>query len=221
MTARTFLLATLALLIGSNVWAQTHRAHDATVGGIAGAVLGGIIGHQNDETPEGALIGGAVGAIAGGLLGDAKDKDIQRQQAYQHHLWQRQQVEVGRAVSINDVVTMSRNGVGDGVILNHIRTNGVVGHVGTHEIISMHNSGVSEAVITAMQEAPQAGTTQMRKVPTETVIVERTVPPRPVVVTREFHFGPRPYYVPPPRVRYATRPAFPTYPSRHGFHRYW
>ena len=52
------------------------------MGGVAGAVIGGIIGHQNDETPEGALIGGAVGAITGGLIGRAQDNDLARQRAY-------------------------------------------------------------------------------------------------------------------------------------------
>jgi hypothetical protein len=46
----------------------------ATVGGVTGAVIGGVIGKQNDETVEGALIGGAVGAITGGIVGHAQNQ---------------------------------------------------------------------------------------------------------------------------------------------------
>jgi len=216
MTWRTFLSVVTVFALCSTSQAQSYRNQDAAVGGLAGAVIGGIIGHQNDETPEGALIGGAVGAIAGGLLGNAKDQGVAqhryyhqqvRRQAWQQH---QQQQAIGRAVTLNDVVNMSKNGLGDTVIMNQIRTNGVVGQIGTHEIIALHNSGVSEHVITAMQQAPQAG------VP-ETVVVHESVPvrrPTQVIVHKE-------YVVPAPRVRYATRPAFPTYPSRQRFHRYW
>ena len=55
--------------------AQSRTQNGATVGGLAGAVIGGIIGKQNDETPEGVLIGGAVGAITGGLIGKAQDNE--------------------------------------------------------------------------------------------------------------------------------------------------
>ena len=222
MTKRTILTVLLLGTFTATNHAQSYRNQDAAVGGLAGAVIGGIIGHQNDETPEGALIGGAVGAIAGSVLGNAKDQQVQqryyRHQA-QHQAWRQQQVS--RAVSISDVVNMSRSGLSDSVIVNHIRTNGVIDQVGTHEIISMHNNGVSEHVITVMQTAPRAGTYSSPAVPQrETVIVERTVPPPPVIVRKEVHVVP-PAYRPPVRVRYSTRPAFPTYPSRGGYRRYW
>ncbi len=216
MTWRTFLSVVTVIALCGTSQAQSYRNQDAAVGGIAGAVIGGIIGHQNDETPEGALIGGAVGAIAGGLVGNAKDQNVARQRYYHQQAhrqaWQQhqQQQVLGRAVTINDVVSMSRNGLGDSVIVNQIRTNGVVDHIGTHEIIALHKSGVSENVITAMQQAPHAAAT-------ETVVVRKSVPvrrPPQVIVQKE-------YVVPAPRVRYATRPAFPTYPSRRQFHRYW
>lgn len=221
MTKRT-LLCVIAVLMwtATSSHAQSYRNQDAAVGGLAGAVIGGIIGHQNDETPEGALIGGAVGAIAGGLLGNNKDQQTQRHRYYhqqaRHQNYRYQQQRVARAVTINDVVNMSRSGLADSVIVNQIRTNGVADHVGTHQIISMHNNGVSEHVITAMQEAPRAG-----MAPTETVVVHNPATTRPVIVRKEVHVVPRPVYAPPVRVRYATRPAFPTYPSRAGFYRYW
>jgi uncharacterized protein YcfJ len=55
----------------------TGTQKGATIGGVAGAALGGIIGYQSGHGAEGALIGGGVGAAGGALTGDAvenKDK---------------------------------------------------------------------------------------------------------------------------------------------------
>ena len=220
MTRRTLLSLVTVLSLVSSSFAQSYRNQDAATGGLAGAVIGGIIGHQNDETPEGALIGGAIGAIAGGLLGREKDAQLQHQRAYQHQAWQHRQKVIARAVTIDDVVSMAQSGISDSVIMKQIQTHGVVGHIGTHEIILMHKRGVSEPVITAMQAGRPAGAVTPRQ--PETIVVESPPPrPRPVVVHREVHVTPPPVYIPHPRVRYATRPAFPAYPSRIQFHRYW
>ena len=205
----------LTALFGSYANAQSYRNQDAAIGGLAGAVIGGIIGHQNDETPAGALIGGAVGAVTGGILGDAKDQQVARHRYYQYQAQQYHQQQ-RRAVSPEDVVTMSRNGLSNSVIINHVRQHGVSRSIGTHEIISLHNNGVNEAVITAMQNAHVAGTRP------QPVVVRTVPPPTPTVVVREeYHVVPHRHYVPPRRVRYATRPAFPAYPSRVRFHHYW
>ena len=62
----------------SSTYGQRAR-EGVAVGGVAGAIAGGIIGHQNDETPEGALIGGAIGALAGGLIGRSHGCGIRRE----------------------------------------------------------------------------------------------------------------------------------------------
>lgn len=229
MTVRTLLAMLTAVSFLSTAYAQNYRSQDTAVGGLAGAVIGGIIGHQNDETPEGALIGGAVGAIAGNLLGKAKDNQVTQQRYYQHQAMHAQQQLAARAVSLSDVVEMSRRGLSDSVIINHLRTNGIQQQIGTREIIALHESGVSEPIITAMQQSPLPGSSRHETViverpapPSQTVIVERTVPrPPTVVVRKEYRYPPAQKYYAPPRVRYATRPAFPAYPSRANFHRYW
>jgi len=48
----------------------TTTQKSATVGGLGGATIGGIIGHQSDHGIQGAAIGGAVGAVGGMLAGD-------------------------------------------------------------------------------------------------------------------------------------------------------
>lgn len=163
-------LLTLFVLVASSssTMAQSNTGKGAALGGVAGAVVGGIIGHQNDETPEGALIGGAVGAIAGGVIGHNRDEQIAREQRYQQQMarqqyQQQQQYHVAeqtrRAVSVSDVITMTRSGIGEGVIVSHIEANGVQRRPEVSDVITMHQQGVSEYVISSMQRAAVAGTT--------------------------------------------------------------
>ncbi|MCK5260381.1 MAG: hypothetical protein KAJ70_04905 [Candidatus Omnitrophica bacterium] len=46
----------------------------ATTGGLAGATLGGIIGHQTGDGVAGAAIGGVIGTAGGMLIGDRLEK---------------------------------------------------------------------------------------------------------------------------------------------------
>lgn len=50
----------------------------AVIGGLGGAALGGIVGHQSGRGLEGAAIGGAAGAGAGALMGNAQDQEQRR-----------------------------------------------------------------------------------------------------------------------------------------------
>jgi len=57
----------------------SNRAKGAAIGGGAGIIAGGLIGHG----VKGALIGGAIGAGGGYIIGDAKDrKQLRERQAY-------------------------------------------------------------------------------------------------------------------------------------------
>lgn len=46
----------------------------ATVGGLGGATLGGIIGHQTGDDMAGAAIGGVVGTVGGMVVGEHMQK---------------------------------------------------------------------------------------------------------------------------------------------------
>ncbi|OGX09908.1 MAG: hypothetical protein A2Y05_04755 [Omnitrophica WOR_2 bacterium GWA2_53_43] len=46
----------------------------ATVGGLGGATLGGIIGHQTGDGVAGAAIGGVVGTVGGMVVGERAQK---------------------------------------------------------------------------------------------------------------------------------------------------
>ena len=218
------LVLSCTFFIGSAFGQATNPQRGAVAGGTAGAIIGGIIGHQNDETPEGALIGGAVGAIAGGLLGKQQDRinyeayQFQQQQAQQQA--QRQAAEFSRGVSVNDAIAMSQSGVGPSVAINQIQTYGVQQEIGVNEIIAMHQQGVDKLVITAMQQAHLAGvqpvgpvvatTPAYRSVPVaveQPVVVERpiVVQPRPIVIKRYPSYAPpRPRPHPHHRYRHAS-----------------
>jgi len=64
-----FILA-LTILIGC-----TTTQKGATMGGLLGAGMGAIIGHQSGHIGEGALIGGGVGAITGALIGSQLEEE--------------------------------------------------------------------------------------------------------------------------------------------------
>jgi len=52
----------------------TTTQKGAATGGLTGATLGGIIGHQSGDGVKGAAIGGAVGTAAGMLIGNKLEK---------------------------------------------------------------------------------------------------------------------------------------------------
>ena len=51
---------------------STPVDHGAVKGGLLGAGLGAIIGHQSGNQGEGALIGAGIGALTGALIADKK-----------------------------------------------------------------------------------------------------------------------------------------------------
>jgi hypothetical protein len=50
----------------------------AVLGGLGGAVLGGVVGNQSGRALEGAAIGGALGAGGGALYGNSQDQEQRR-----------------------------------------------------------------------------------------------------------------------------------------------
>jgi outer membrane protein OmpA-like peptidoglycan-associated protein len=55
----------------------SKRDKGAIIGGTTGAVVGGIIGKQSDNTAAGAIIGAVVGGAAGAIIGDYMDKQAE------------------------------------------------------------------------------------------------------------------------------------------------
>jgi hypothetical protein len=195
MKARILLiLLPLAGLYPVQGFSQGNTERGAVIGGLGGALAGAAIGKHNGETAAGALIGGAVGLIAGSAVGKAQDDAQARQQAYYQQQVRQQAL---RAVSPQDVVMMTQNGVDSQIIVTQIQRNGVTRRIEVSDVISLHQQGVSEPVINAMQNAQVA-----------TGVVPAPVYSRPVVVQEH-------YYVSPPPVYFRTYPHHHHY--RHGY----
>jgi hypothetical protein len=175
-----------ASLLAHPVLAQHHTGRGAVIGGATGALAGAAIGEHNGETAEGALIGAGVGLLAGALLGNSMDQEEARARAYAQH---QQAYRMSKAVSMADVVNMTRSGIGDSVMINHIRQNGVLRRIEVADVIALHQQGVSEPVIAEMQRARLAAA---YPVPAPVVRYER-----PVVVERHHYVAPVPCYRPP------------------------
>jgi hypothetical protein len=106
-------------------------------------------------------------------------------------------------VSTSDVVAMSRSGIDQELIVNHIRANGVAKKVDANDLIMLQNEGVSKYVITTLQTTPG---------PTAQVAAQPMMVggPQPVIVEEHYYapgyyrpryYGPPPYYYgPPPQV---------------------
>ncbi|MGI9472805.1 MAG: glycine zipper domain-containing protein [Rubripirellula sp.] len=191
------LVGAFAGLAPSRLQAQGNTKRGATLGGLAGAVAGAAIGDHNGEAGVGAAIGGVVGAVTGGLLGNAKDQE----QAYhrQQQAYQTQQQHIAyqqSAVSMSDVVSMTRSGLSENVIINQIQQRGVQTKPQVSDIISLHQEGVSENVITVMQQAP-TGPTRVTRIPQPVAVP--VITPAPVIVEEHYLV---PHYAPPRRYYY-------------------
>jgi outer membrane lipoprotein SlyB len=199
---RISILLALLVMVGLSpvkVFGQGNTERGAVIGGLGGALAGAAIGKHNGETAVGALIGGAAGLVAGSAIGKAQDNAQARQQAYYQQQWQQQQQQALRAVSTQDVVLMTQQGVDPQIIITQIHRNGVARRLEVADVIALHQQGVSEPVISALQNAPLA-----------TVVAPAQVYSRPVVVQ---------HYVAPAPVYYHTYPHYHHHHHRHGHHR--
>ena len=142
-----------------------------------GAVIGGATGHPG----AGAAIGAGVGALTGAAIGHGQDEIEARNRAMIAQQLGRQ-VNAG-AVTPNDVIAMTRAGVNEELIVNHIRAHGMAAPLQAADLINLQQQGISPRVIATMQACPP-------QPPPQPVVVAQPAPP-PVVV--EYGWGPR-YY---------------------------
>lgn len=181
MTHRLIIVALVFAFIASDADAQNRfRRRGVILGGLAGAAVGAAIGDKGNNETTGALVGGALGAIAGGKIGSDKDRRIEHNHQYHsghqhnghyyttplpyggHHGYQniapaypvyRQPLypQPIPAVTTADVIQMQRRGLSEATMIRLIQTHGVAIKPSVSEVIDMHEFGVSERVIAAMQ----------------------------------------------------------------------
>jgi hypothetical protein len=146
----------------------------ALFGGLTGAGVGALVGNAVGHTGAGAAIGAGVGAISGAAVGSSLD-DIEAKNKAEIEARLGRPVAAG-SVTTGEVIAMTRSGVSDGVIANHIRNNGVAAPLSTDDIILLQENGVSPIVVRAMQNAPLPVQVQTVRAPTQTIIVRERYP---------------------------------------------
>ena len=145
----------------------------ALIGGATGAIVGSAVARHPGV---GALIGGAAGVVAGSLIGNSMDRAQQtRLEASAPQTWQH--VEQGQPLNVEDVKALARAGVSDDLIISQIHNTRTVYHLGTTDIITLKNAGVSEKVIDFMINTPTSAVSS----PTATTVAGE--PPPAVVET--------------------------------------
>jgi uncharacterized membrane protein len=205
-------LVVLALAVSTSS-AQSpyeHRSRGLALGALMGGLTGGAIGNNNGETAAGAAIGAVVGGLTGAAIGDSVDQDIawdraRTQQQYNAQL----NAQMSRAVTPQDVISMSQSRLAESVIITQIQASGVAYRPQSQDLIMMSNAGVSPNVIQSMQTAPLAG-------------AAAAPAPAPVyrdnVVVERYHYVAPRYYCPPPYYPYhRPRP----HPHHHGSSVHW
>ena len=70
----TLMVVTVGVGLVWTAGCESDAGKGAAIGGLGGAGLGAIIGHQSGHTAEGALLGGALGAGGGYMIGGERDK---------------------------------------------------------------------------------------------------------------------------------------------------
>ncbi len=152
--SRRFLLAALLFGVGAAGCASPYRSDQgALVGGLGGAGLGAIVGNAVGHPGAGAAIGAGVGALSGAAVGGALDNIDAKNQA---EIAARLGRPAPGAVTIPDVIGMSRAGVPEDVIINHIQNHGLVSPLQAADLITLQQQGVSSRIVQAMQAPPPA-----------------------------------------------------------------
>jgi hypothetical protein len=162
----------------------------ALIGGLGGAGLGAIVGNAVGNTGAGAAIGAGVGALSGAAIGGSLD-DIEAQN--------RAEIEarLGRpappgAVTIADVISMTRAGVSEDVMVTFIQSHGMATPLQAQDLIALQQQGVSPRVMQAMQAPPVAA-------PQAAAYAAPVMVPQPYVVPAPVYYPAPCYYRPYPR----------------------
>lgn len=143
----------LVVLAGTVLSSGCESMNNTERGALGGGVIGGLFGAAIDRhhPGQGAAVGAAAGAVLGGVTGnaeDAREKKIEQAQA-QAQAYAAQPVQ--GSLRLEDIVDMVRKGLGEEVIRNQIRQSGTRYNLGPAQIAWLHDNGVSDAIITEMQ----------------------------------------------------------------------
>ena len=176
------LIGFVPMAMSTGCYSPYHADQGALTGGLLGLGTGAIAGHALGNTVAGAAIGTGVGALSGAVIGSKMDETEAKNRAILAQQLGRQ-VDPG-AVTVADVIAMTRASVNEDLVINHIHAHGMAAPLQTSDLINLPQLGVSSRVIQAMQESPPK--------------VQQPVVVRPVVVEDPYYYGygPRVYVGP-------------------------
>jgi hypothetical protein len=134
-------LALAPVLVLAGCSNMNHTEQGALVGGGLGAGIGALAGRATGHTAAGAAIGGATGALIGAAAGNSEDRH------------EREMAKPARGpLSLQDVATLSQQGVTDDIIVNQIYTTGSSYNLSASDIGYLKQYNVSDRVLKAMQD---------------------------------------------------------------------
>jgi hypothetical protein len=156
----------------------------ALAGGAVGAGVGAIAGAACRNPAAGAAIGAGVGAVTGGLIGHSEDKAEEKAAAQATAAVQAQMDQMKQG--IQDIARLTQEHVSEPVIIQQIRTAGIIYHLTTEDIQFLKSNGVSDAVVLEMQMT--ANRAAVAPPPGQPVYVVRPAPP-PVAIGFRYGYG--------------------------------
>ena len=196
-TSRLRLLVPLALAAAALTGCASpyHQDRGALFGGLTGAGVGALIGKASGNPLAGAAIGAGVGAMTGSAIGQSLDEIEARNRAEIEARLGRQ-IAPG-SVTVEDVIAMTKAGVDEKVLLNHVRINGSARPLQPADLIYLQSNGVSPSVVQALQTPP------LRP-------ASGSAAPPPVIVEEYHHYDPwgPPWYGPSFRYHHHGHPRY-------------
>jgi len=139
----------MVLFLGVCIGCESNRTRvgeGAALGGLAGATIGGIVGHQSGHGVEGALAAGAVGAAAGGVIGAQMEKPNSRSTATTANT-----ISGSSNIGVQQVVDWTKQGLTGDEIISRINNSNTSFYLTSDDIRYLRREGVSERVIETMQ----------------------------------------------------------------------
>jgi hypothetical protein len=134
---------------------ETKTGEGALVGGLLGAVAGGVIGKQKHKTTQGVLIGGAVGALGGAAVGSQMKSGpaaTTTPAASQPAAAVSQATPATSKVTMKQVIYWTEQGLPSDEIIARIKKTDSVFVLTADDIDYLQGQKVSQRVIEAMQE---------------------------------------------------------------------
>lgn len=135
---------------------EAKTGEGAIVGGLLGAVAGGVIGKQSHKTTQGALIGGAVGALGGAMVGSQMKSQPAATTAKSSGTSSVASLPTTATattkVTMKQIIYWTEQGLPAGEIISRIKKSSTAFVLTADDIDYLQKQSVSQRVIEAMQE---------------------------------------------------------------------